>query len=82
MSLGIFLAKFTEWDRIQMLSALLDILCRNQVQIYNFFLILSLFVIRFNYCCLIINKIQHYYKGEKSIEFIDFCPQDKVFLEN
>ncbi len=43
MSLGIFLAKFTEWDRIQMLSALFDILCRNQVQIYNFFLILSLF---------------------------------------
>ena len=32
-------------------------LCRNQVQIYNFFLILSLFVIRFNYYCLIINKI-------------------------
>ncbi len=57
MSLGIFLAKFTEWDRIQMLSALLDILCRNQVQIYNFFLILSLFIIRFNFYYLIIKGL-------------------------
>lgn len=40
-----------------MLSALFDILCRNQVQIYNFFLIQSLFVIRLNYYCLIINEI-------------------------
>ena len=70
MSLGIFLAKFTEWDRIQMLSALLDILCRNQVQIYNFFLILSLFVIRFNYYCLIINEIQYYYKGENQLDLL------------
>lgn len=82
MSLGIFLAKFTEWDRIQMLSALLDILCRNQVQIYNFFLILSIFVIRFNYYYLIINEIQHCYKEKNSIGFIDFCPQGKEFLEN
>lgn len=82
MSLGIFLAKFTEWDRIQMLSALFDILCRNQVQIYNFFLILSLFLIRFNYYCLIISEIQHYCKEKKSIGFIDFCPQGKEFLEN
>ena len=56
-------------DRIQMLSALFDILCRNQVQIYNFFLILSLFLIRFNYYCLIINEIQHYCK-EKKINWI------------
>lgn len=29
MSLGYFLAKFTEWDRIQMLLALFDLLASN-----------------------------------------------------
>ena len=54
----------------------------NQVQRYAFYLILSLYGIKFNFHYLIINEIQHYYKEKNSIGFIDFCPRGKDFLEN